>query len=138
VQDAIIDFVVGAMAGGLGLSLCWGLFWLVIGSIGLTRGTCTWRVVANSALVGGLPLLLGAGLLWVRGGVQEAWIFSLGLLTMPLLVIGLGLRKAPDGQRAASHMRAGMRHLMEELLGEHRDCGGCGHEHEAGDAGGCG
>lgn len=136
--DAVLDFAVGTMVGGLGLSLCWGLFWLVIGLIGLTRGTCTWRVVANSALVVGLPLLLGAGLLWSRGGVKETQTFAPGLLAMPLLVIGLGLRKAPDGQRAGTHMLAGMRHLMEELLAEHRDCGGCGHEHEPGDAGGCG
>jgi len=138
VQDVVIDFIAGAMAGGLGLSFCWGLFWLVVGSIGLSRGTCTWRVVANSALVGGLPVLLGAGLLWARGDIQATGTFILGLLMMPLLLLGLGLRKAPDGRRAGAHMLAGMRHLMEELLGEHQGCGGCSHEHESGDAGGCG
>ncbi|SLM46332.1 conserved membrane protein of unknown function [Nitrospira japonica] len=137
-QDTIIDFALGAAAGGLGLSLCWGLFWLVVGSIGLTRGTCTWRVVANSALVGGLPLVLGAGLFWARGGIQSTGLFTLGLLVMPLVLLVLGLRNAPDGQRAGVHVFAGMRHLMEELLGGHRGCGGCDHEHESGDAGGCG
>ncbi|BFU93927.1 MAG: conserved membrane protein of unknown function [Nitrospira sp.] len=137
-QDAVIDFVVGTMVGGLGLSFCWGLFWLVIGSIGLTRGTCTWRVIANGALVGGLPLLLGAALFWIRGGVNESETFALGLLAMPLLLVGLGLRKAPDGQRAGTHMFAEVRHLMADLLGKHHDCGGCGHEHEPRDAGGCG
>jgi len=137
--DAVIDFGVGLLMGGLGLSVCWGLFWLTIGTVGVARRTCSWRVLLNSAVVGGLPLLLILGLMWAGGaGHRAGSAFAAGLSVMPMIVIGLGLRQAPDGQRAGAHMLEGVRHLMDELLGKHHDCGGCGHEHEPRDAGGCG
>jgi hypothetical protein len=57
--------------------------------------------------------------------------FGLGLLGMPAVLIGFGLRQAPDGQRAGTHMLDGIRHLKDELLGKHQGCGGCAHEHDS-------
>ena len=130
-HQALIAFVVGLLVGGLGLSACWGLFWLVIGMVGLTRRTCSWLVVLNSLAVGVVPLILIAGLCWWHrstSGVSPA--FGVGLLGIPIVLFGFALRQTPDGQRAGTHMLDGVRHLMDELLGKHHDCGGCGHEHD--------
>jgi hypothetical protein len=136
-QDAIVDFGIGILAGGLGLSICWGLFWLVISTIGLVRRACSWRAVLNSVVVGGVPLLLIWGLVWARGSQHGSdAAFTVGLSIMPLILIGLGLRQAPDGQRAGAHMILGVRHLIDELLGGHHACGRCAHEHGPHEAGG--
>lgn len=127
----LVDFLVGLLLGGLGLSASWGLFWLGIGVVGLVRGTCRWRVVQNSLTVGLLPILLMAGLIWWYGGIRGANPMLLaGLLGMPMVLLGFGLRQAPDGQRAGVHMLDGVRQLREELLGKHHGCGGCDHEHD--------
>jgi hypothetical protein len=55
--------------------------------------------------------------------------FGAGLLVMPLMLAGLSLRKAPDGRLAVSHMLEGVHQLMDELLGRHQACAGCGEEH---------
>lgn len=129
--DALLAFGLGVVTGGLGLSICWGLFWLVIGTVGLVRGTCSRRVVWNSVVIGATPLLAIGALLWMGKGIQgNGAAFATGLSTMPLVLIGLGLRRAPDGHRAGIRMLHGMRHLTEELLGQHHACGGCSHAHE--------
>src|SRR5262249_54815911 len=100
--------------------------------------TCRWRVPANSIVVGLIPLSLIWALLWLEGAEGNAGVFATGVTVVPLMLIGLGLRKAPDGQRAGIHMWDGMRHLMEELLGTHKGCcGGCDHQrgHQPGDSG---
>lgn len=136
-QDTI-DFGMGILAGGLGLSVVWGLFWLVIGTVGFARGSCSWRVVLNSAVVWLIPSCLVLALFWMRGAGQAIGEpFAAGFAIMPLVLIGFGLRRAPDGQRAGSHMLDGVRHLMDELLGKHRGCSGCSHE-EGHEHGGCG
>ena len=61
-MNHVIDFAVGAVLGGLLLSAAWGLFWLGVGSIGFTRGTCGWRVAFNGMTVAVVPLLLAWGL----------------------------------------------------------------------------
>lgn len=133
----VIDFGMGTIIGGLALSACWGWLWFTIGTVGLARGVCSVRVVINSLAVGLCPLLLGWGILWMRA---EAFLsntaFVVGLLVMPLTLVGLGLRKAPDGRRAGLHMAEGIRHLRDELLGLHHECGGCGHDHGTGITGG--
>src|SRR6266545_379105 len=53
-----IEFGLGFLVGGLGLSACWGLFWLIVGMIGISRGTCHGRVIVNSLTVGVVPLLI--------------------------------------------------------------------------------
>lgn len=135
VVQQVMDFGTGLVIGGLGMSAAWGLFWLAIGLVGLRRGTCSGRVVLNSLLAGLAPMGLIVLLLWWRGVAPEVGLFGAGLVGMPLLLAGLGCRKAPDGQRAGSHMLGGVRHLKDELLGRHRGCGGCSQEH---DYGGCG
>ena len=125
-----IAFGMGLIIGGLSLSACWGLFWLTIGTAGLVRGTCGWRVVLNSLTVGAVPLLLIAGLFWLDGGTARVGsVFGLGMTGLPIVLCGLGLRHAPDGRRAGTHMIEGVRQLMDELLGCHQDCGGCGERH---------
>ena len=126
-----IAFGVGLLVGGLSLSACWGLFWLAIGTAGLIRGTCSWRVVLNSLTVGAVPLMLIVGLFWWRGGVcGVSSAFGMGMMGMPIVLLGFGLRKAPDGRQAWAHMLEGVRHLMDELLGRHHGCGECGEGHQ--------
>lgn len=130
---SLIDFGMGTIIGGLALSACWGWLWFTIGTVGLARGTCSVRVVTYSLVVALSPLLLGGALWWMR---PEAFLsraaFFGGLFVMPLLLVGLGLRKASDGRRAGLHMAEGVRHLKDELLGLHHACEGCGHDHAQG------
>lgn len=127
----MIDFIVGLLIGGLGLSAAWGLFWCSIGLVGARRGSCSWRIVANSLTVGVIPLVLIIGLWWWAGDAEKTPVsFGIGLLGMPAVLMGFGLRRAPDGQRAGAHMMDGVRHLKDELLGKHQGCGGCAHEHD--------
>ena len=133
-----IEFGVGMLAGGLGLSACWGLFWFVIGAIGVARGTCTRQVLLSALAVFVSPLLMMAGLMWLKGGTHGTGLeFAGGLSVVPLVLVGLGLRRAPDGQLASTHMVDGVRHLMDKLLGQHRACGGCSGGQGQG-PGGCG
>jgi len=126
-----IAFGVGLLVGGLSLSACWSLFWLAIGTAGLIRGSCSWRVVLNSLMVGAVPLTLIAGLTWWPGGVYEVnSAFGMGMMGMPIVLLGFGLRQAPDGRRAGAHMLDRVRHLVAELLGRHHECGGCGEGHQ--------
>ena len=37
----LAEFGVGLLLGGLGVSACWGLFWLSIGMVGVSRGSCS-------------------------------------------------------------------------------------------------
>jgi hypothetical protein len=129
--DGFVDFGLGAVVGGLTMSGCWGLFWLAIGTVGLTRRTCGWRVVLNSVTVLAVPLLLGCTILWARGASPPyGSAFGSGFFVLPLVLMGFAFRQAPDGQRAGAHMLNGVRKLTDELLGKHNACGGCSHEHD--------
>lgn len=137
-QYSVIDFGMGVITGGLALSACWGWLWLIIGTVGLARGASSLRVVMNSLVVGISPLVLGWGVWWLRAEAFSPNVaFVAGLFVLPLLLTGLGLRKAPDGRRVGLHMLEGISHLRDELLGTHRECGGCDHDHGADRAGGC-
>lgn len=130
--DLFIDGLAGFFTGGLALSAAWGLFWLTISLVGLRRGTCGWRVVCLSSVGGLVPLALATVLVWWMGGFERLTpVFAVGLMVMPTVLSGFGLRRMPDGQRAGTHLTAGVRHLMEDLLGVHQGCGGCrdGHDH---------
>jgi hypothetical protein len=128
-QEGLLDFGAGTLVGGFVVSACWGLFWLTIGTIGLMRRTCSRQVVLNSLAAFTVPLLLVWAVIWGRGAAHvSSSAFALGLSVMPLVVVGFGLRQAPDGKRAGVHMLDGVRHLKDKLLGRHQECGGCGHE----------
>ena len=62
-----VDFGTGLLAGGLSVSAGWGLFWLVIGTVGFMRGTCSHRVLFNSLAGSTIPLLMLAALAWLWG-----------------------------------------------------------------------
>jgi hypothetical protein len=124
--DIWIESVLGFLTGGLALSALWGLFWLAISLIGLSRGTCEWRIVLMSSVGGGVPLILAMALVWWMGGLEHMTpVFAAGLMGMPMVVLGFWLRRMPDGRRAGTHLASGVRHLTEDLLGRHEGCGGC-------------
>ena len=130
--DLLIDSCTGFLTGGLALSAAWGLFWLTISLVGLSRRTCGWRIVFMSLAGGGVPLALAIALVWWMGHLERMTsVFVVGLMGMPTVLMGLWLRRMPDGQRAGTHLAAGVRHLMEDLLGVHQRCGDChdGHDH---------
>ena len=136
-QSSIIDFGTGVIVGGLVLSACWGWWWLGVGTVGYVRGICRRRVLVNSLVVGVSPLLLAWGLWWMRAeAFSSRMAFVGGLFVVPLVLTGLSLRKASDGRRVGRHLVEGIRHLKDELLGTHQECGGCGHDHDADRAGG--
>ncbi|MGB4066694.1 MAG: hypothetical protein WBK08_01555, partial [Nitrospira sp.] len=62
--DGVANSVAGFMTGGLVLSAAWGFFWLAISLVGLSRGTCGWRVVFMSVVGGCVPLTLAIALVW--------------------------------------------------------------------------
>lgn len=128
---ALIDFVIGFVMGGLVVSAAWGWFWLGVSLTGRARGTCGWPVVLKSMVAGVVPLSLVVLLLWWMGGAANlTLVFGVGLLGMPTVLLGFWLRRMPDGRLAGTHMVAGVRQLMGEILGVHQGCGGCQHEHK--------
>lgn len=127
----LIELILGFVSGGLVVSTAWGLFWLGVSLTGRAKGTCGWPVVLKSMVAGVAPLSLGVAVLWWLGGAANlALPFGIGLLGVPILLLGLWLRRMPDGRRAGTHMVAGVRQLMGEILGTHQGCGGCDHEHK--------
>jgi hypothetical protein len=129
--DVLIDGLAGFLMGGLALSAAWGFFWSAISLVGVGRGTCGRRVVVMSMVGGAVPLVLAIALGWWMGGLERmTTVFAVGLMGMPTVLAGLWLRRMPDGQRAGTHLAAGVRHLMENLLGVHQGCGGCHDEHD--------
>ncbi|BCA54385.1 conserved membrane protein of unknown function [Nitrospira sp. KM1] len=132
-QGPLLEFMLGVLEGGLLLSAAWGAFWLAISTTGAMRGSCGWRVVMNSTLVFTLPLAIAWLLMWMAGhGLRYGMAFGFGLSVMPGILGGLALRLAPDGQRMGSHVYAGVRQLMGQLLGAHQACSGCEHGHDHG------
>ena len=128
-MSSALNFVVGALLGGLLLSAAWGLLWLVVGAIGLWRRTCNWRVVANSLVIAVVPLLLAWALLSVPDEATRDTVFVVGLLVMPFILAGLALRPVSGGHRAGASMLRGIGLLIDDLLGRHQACGGCDHDH---------
>ena len=128
--EVAISILIGIVVGGLSISACWGLFWLVLASVGVVRGTSGWKVVRAGFMAGAVPAAL---LLWMLYGMDQArlgtWPFALGLVAVPAALIGLGLRKLPDGTRVAGRLFGGAQVMMDTILGRHRECGGCGGEH---------
>ena len=57
-MDVLIDSGAGFLTGGLALSAAWGLFWLAISLVGLSRGTCGQRIIFMSLVGGCVPRLV--------------------------------------------------------------------------------
>ena len=130
--NVLIDSCAGFLTGGLVLSAGWGFFWLTVSLVGLSRGTCGRRIVFMSLVGGCVPLVLAIALVWwMVNSEHMTSVFAGGLLGMPMVLAGFWFRRMPDGLRAGTRLVAGVRHLMEELLGMHQGCGDCheGHDH---------
>lgn len=129
-METLIDFGAGFLAGGLAVSMVWGLFWFVIGVVGRSRRTCGWSTVSKGLVGGFVSFSLLIGLLWWCGSGYDGVWFASGLLGMPGLLLILSLRPMPDGKMAGMHLLEGVRALVEDLLGGHQRCDGC---HSQGD-----
>ncbi len=125
--ETAISFALGLVLGGFGISACWGLFWSVLAIIGVLRGTSTWQVARASLTAGLVPLLLALGVVWMIDAARTAtWPFLLGVAGVPVTLLGLGLRKLPDGTRVGERLVGGSQTMMDTMLRRHSDCGGCG------------
>jgi hypothetical protein len=126
--ETVTSILVGVVLGGLIISACWGLFWLVLASVGLVRGTSGWKVLRASFIAGAVPaaLLLGVALMLDRARVGT-WPFVLGFVVVPALLAVLGLRKLPDGTRVAGRLLGGVQMMRDTMLGRHHGCGGDHH-----------
>ncbi len=128
-----LSFLLGLVLGGFSVSACWGVFWLVLALVGVARGTSGWKVVRASLAAGTVPLVLALVLLWSTDPARLAtWPFLIGAAAVPVLLLGLALRKLPDGTRVGGRLVGGAQAMMDTILGKHQgcgDCGGCGDEH---------
>lgn len=128
--ETSISFMLGLGLGGLGVSACWGLFWSVLAVLGVWRGTSQWQVVRASLTAGTVPLLLALGVIWMVDPARLAtWPFLIGAAGVPAILVGLGLRKMPDGTLVGERLIGGARTMIDTMLGRHHECGGCGEEH---------
>lgn len=128
--ETAISFVSGLVLGGFGVSACWGFFWSIFAIVGVMRGTSKWQVVRASLTAGVVPLLMAGAVLWMIDPARMAtWPFLLGVAAVPVTLLGLGLRKLPDGTRVGERLVGGTQTMMDTMLGRHHECGGCGEEH---------
>ena len=128
--ETAISFALGLVLGGFGVSACWGLFWSVFALVGALRGTSKWQVVRASLTAGLVPLLMVVALVWMMDSARlGTWSFLLGVAGVPVTLLGLGLRKLPDGTRVGERLVSGAQTMMDTMLGRHHECGGCGEEH---------
>lgn len=126
-MEAAVSFLLGLVLGGFGVSACWGLFWLGLALVGVSRGTSGWKVVRASLAAGTVPLALAVGVWWmVDAALVSTWPFLTGLSSVPGFLLGMGLRKLPDGTRVGERLVGGAQTMMDTILGRHRGCGGCG------------
>lgn len=125
-----ISFAFGVVLGGLAVSACWGLFWLTLASVGLARGTSTWKVVRASAMAAVVPTALFAvACMAVNPARMESWSFLLGVPAVPATLVMLAMRRLPDGTRVGARLIGGAHAMIDTILGRHHECGGCEHEH---------
>lgn len=129
--ETAISLALGLVLGGFGVSACWGLFWSSFAVVGVLRGTSKWPVVRASLTAGIVPLLIAAAIIWMMdAGRMATWPFLLGMAGVPATLLGLGLRKLPDGTRVGERLIGGAQAMMDTMLGRHHECGGCGEDHQ--------
>lgn len=128
--ETAISLALGLVLGGFGVSACWGLFWSIFAIVGALRGASKWQVVRASLTAGIVPLLIAVAVVWMMDpGRMGTWSFLLGMVGVPATLLGLGLRKLPDGSRVGERLIGGAQTMMDTMLGRHHGCGGCGEEH---------
>ena len=129
--ETAISLALGLVLGGFGVSACWGLFWSAFAIVGALRGTSKWQVVRASLTAGVVPLLMAGAVVWMVDPARlAAWPFLLGVATVPVTLLGLGLRKLPDGTRVGERLVGGAQTMMDTMMGRHHECGGCGEDHQ--------
>ena len=129
-MNDVLTVLLGVGIGGLGLSTGWGLVWLTTACAGYVRRTCAGTVVRASLMATLVPGLLLGLLLWAARG--ERWgslPLAIGVLVIPFIGIGLGMRTLPDGTRVAGRLFGGAQTMMNTILGRHHSCGACGDDH---------
>jgi hypothetical protein len=129
-MDDVFAVLLGVVVGGLGVSTCWGLFWLVMALVGFARRTCARTVIRASLTAALVPgILLGIVLWAIDRGRLGSPAFAVGVLVLPVVGVVLGMRTLPDGTRVAGRLVGGTQTMMDTILGRHHGCGGCGDEH---------
>lgn len=129
--ETAISLALGLVLGGFGVSACWGLFWSTFAVVGALRGTSKWQVVRASLTAGIVPLLIAVAVIWMMGTARMAtWPFLLGVAAVPVTLLGLGLRRLPDGTRVGERLVGGAQTMMDTMMGRHHECGGCGEDHQ--------
>lgn len=127
--DAGLSFGAGLLIGGFGLMLLWGLLWVVVGAIGLTRQTCGWAILLSSVSSSAIAVLSIGGMLWA---IDQARMSSpalhIGMLGVPLALMLASVCRLEDGRRIGPAFVEGSRMMLHQLLGVQQD--GCGHCHE--------
>ncbi|MCE3222098.1 MAG: rane protein of unknown function [Nitrospira sp.] len=127
--DVGLSFGAGLLIAGFGIMLLWGLLWLVVGTIGLARRTCGSVILLSSASSSSIAGLSIAGLLWAMDQARlSSPAFHMGLLSIPLVLMGASGFRLGDGRRIGPAFVEGSRAMWHQLLGVHQD--GCGHCHE--------
>ena len=80
--------------------LLWGLLWLVVAAIGLARRTCPPVILLSSVRSSAIAGLSIAGLLWTMDHTRmTSPAFHVGIVGIPLALMGAGFGRLKDGRR---------------------------------------
>jgi hypothetical protein len=116
-----LSFGAGLLIGGFSLMLLWGLWWLTVGTIGWVRRTCGSVILLSSASSSTIAGLSIAGLLWAMDHARlSSPAFHMGLLSIPLVLMGASGFRLGDGRRIGSAFIEGSRAMRHQ-----HGCGGC-------------
>ncbi len=129
--DAALSFGMGLLLGGLGLMLGWGLLWLVVGAIGLTRQSCGWAIFMSSVSSTAIAGVSLAAVLWAVDAARlGSPALQVGLAGVPLALLVAAVCRLEDGRRIGPAFIEGSCLMLQQILGVHQEGGGCGQCHE--------
>ena len=124
-----LSFGAGLLIGGFSLMLLWGLWWLIVGTIGWVRRTCGSVILLSSVSSSAIAGLSIAGLWWTLDQARlSSPAFHLGLMGMPLALMVASCFRLENGRRIGPVFIEGSRAMSHQLLGVQQ--GGCEHCHE--------
>jgi len=124
-----LSFGAGLLIGGFSLMLLWGLWWLIVGTIGWVWRTCGSVILLSSVSSSAIAGLSIAGLWWTLDQVRlSSPAFHFGLMGMPLALMVASCFRLENGRRIGPAFIEGSRAMLHQLLGVQQD--GCGHCHE--------